>query len=178
MQPGKLFVTIGLPGAGKTTRAKQLAAEHDAIRLTPDEWMIPLFNHNDADGKRDVLEGRLVWLAAAMLRRGVNVVLDFGVWAKDERSALKHLAAKVGAACELVYLPIDHDEQLRRVAGRSAAVPETTFAMTEGDLLQWRSQFQEPDERELRDADPGPVPDGFTSWDQWTADRWPTSLAT
>jgi len=169
-------VTIGLPGAGKTTRAKQLAAEHDAIRLTPDEWMIPLFNHNDADGKRDVLEGRLVWLATIALQRGVNVVLDFGVWARDERSALKHLAAKVGARCELVYLPIDHDEQLRRVAGRTAAVPDTTFVMTEDELVRWRRQFQEPDERELRDPDPGPVPAGFTSWDEWTADRWPTSL--
>ncbi|MFJ3714174.1 MULTISPECIES: hypothetical protein [unclassified Streptomyces] len=31
-----------MPGAGKTTRARQLAKEHNALRLTPDEWMIPL----------------------------------------------------------------------------------------------------------------------------------------
>lgn len=37
-----LFLTVGLPGAGKTTRARQLAKEHSALRLTPDEWMIPL----------------------------------------------------------------------------------------------------------------------------------------
>jgi predicted kinase len=55
---GKLFVTVGLPGSGKTTRAKELAAEFSAIRLTPDDWMIPLFDHNDSDDKRDVLEGR------------------------------------------------------------------------------------------------------------------------
>jgi predicted kinase len=45
MQYGRvatLVLIVGLPGAGKTTQAKELAAEHHAIRLTQDEWMIPL----------------------------------------------------------------------------------------------------------------------------------------
>ena len=58
-----LYVMIGLPAAGKTTVARQLEEEHQALRLTPDEWMIPLFGESEAGGKRDVLEGRLVWLA-------------------------------------------------------------------------------------------------------------------
>jgi predicted kinase len=167
---------VGLPASGKTTRAKQLAEEHAAIRLTPDEWMIPLFAHNDAGGKRDVLEGRFVWLAMTALARGINVVLDFGVWGRDERSALKYLASKVGAECELVYLPIGPAEQSGRVGRRFTTAPETTFAMSEADLARWREQFQAPDERELLDADPGPVPAGFASWQAWTASRWPTSV--
>jgi predicted kinase len=174
---GKLFVIVGLPGAGKTTRAKELADEHAAIRLTPDEWMIPLFNHNDADGKRDVLEGRFIWLALAALERGINVVLDFGLWGRDERSALKYLASQVGAECELVYLPIDHDEQVRRINQRFDTTPHTTFVMTEADLVQWRNQFKEPDENEQSSPEPGPLPDGFTSWEAWTVSRWPTALS-
>jgi predicted kinase len=173
---GTLFVTVGLPGSGKTTRARELAAEHSAIRLTPDEWMIPLFNHNDADGKRDVLEGRFVWLAMSALEHGISVVLDFGVWSRDERSALKRLASQVGAACELVYVAIDPDEQERRVGRRFSTAPETTFVMTAGDLAQWRNQFQEPDQQELLSPEPGPPPAGFTSWEAWAAHRWPTSL--
>lgn len=45
-----LFLTVGLPGAGKTTRARQLAKEHGALRLTPDEWMIPLFGDPQPEG--------------------------------------------------------------------------------------------------------------------------------
>jgi hypothetical protein len=53
----------GLPGAGKTMRAQSLAAERAALRPSPDDWMIPLFGEPEAGGKRDVLEGRLIWLA-------------------------------------------------------------------------------------------------------------------
>jgi len=174
--PGKLFVTVGLPGSGKTTRAKELAVEHGAIRLTPDDWMIPLFDDNDAEGKRDVLEGRFVWLAMRALEHGINVVLDFGVWARDERSALKHLATRAGAECELVYMAIDPDEQMRRVRRRLALAPDASFVMSEGDLAHWREQFEEPDQEELLCTEPGPLPAGVSSWEAWVAGRWPTSL--
>jgi predicted kinase len=108
-----LYVMVGLPATGKTTHARQLEAEKQALRLTPDEWMIPLFAHPDPDGKRWVLEGRLVWLAIRTLRLGINVVLDFGVWARDERSALRWLAAQAGADCKLVYLEVSEREQRR-----------------------------------------------------------------
>ncbi len=35
--PPTLFLTVGLPGAGKTTRAMELASAHRILRLTPDE---------------------------------------------------------------------------------------------------------------------------------------------
>jgi predicted kinase len=95
MQDGRvatLFLIVGLPGAGKTTQAKELAAKHRALRLTPDEWMIPLFGESDAGGKRDVLEERLICVALQALRLGTSVVLDFGFWSRDERSALRWLA--------------------------------------------------------------------------------------
>ena len=176
IRPATLFVTVGLPGSGKTTRATVLAAQFHAIRLTPDDWMIPLFAHHDADGKRHVLEGRFIWLASSALEAGINVVLDFGLWGKDERSALKHLAYRAGSECQLVYLPIDPEEQSRRVEYRFAHTPHSTFAVTKSDVQQWRSQFQEPDEVELLSPDPGPVPVGFETWEAWTAARWPSSL--
>ena len=47
-----MLLIVGLPGAGKTTRAKELAAANRALRLTPDHWMIPLFGDPMASGKR------------------------------------------------------------------------------------------------------------------------------
>src|SRR3954471_12895412 len=148
-----MFVMVDLPAAGKTSRARELASAWSALRLTPDEWMIPLFGQEQPEGKRNILEGRLLWLALSALRIGVNVVLDFGVWAKDERSALRALAASVGATSELVYLHVDEDEQWRRVQARSETDVATTFAMTTADLEQWRRTFQPPDATELRSVD-------------------------
>ena len=48
-----MILLVGLPGSGKTTVAKNLATEHNALRLTPDEWMIPLFGEPEAEVKRD-----------------------------------------------------------------------------------------------------------------------------
>ena len=35
----RLILTCGLPGAGKTALASQLAADRSAVRLTKDEWL-------------------------------------------------------------------------------------------------------------------------------------------
>jgi len=174
--PPTLYVMVGLPGAGKTTRARTLLTERAALVLTPDEWMVPLFGPEQPSGKRDVLEGRFVWLALCALRMGMSVVLDFGVWAKEERSALKYLASSAGAACRLIYMPIHPEEQWRRIAQRNTVRDGTTFAITEDDLVQYRRTFQEPDADELLAADAGPPPPGYPSWEAWTAGRWPTSL--
>jgi predicted kinase len=40
---------LGLPGVGKTTRARELASTDRVLRLTPDEWMAPLFRESEVD---------------------------------------------------------------------------------------------------------------------------------
>ena len=133
-----LFLMVGLPAAGKTTRAAELAAEHRALRLTPDSWMVPLFGDSLAGGRRFVLEGRLVSVALQALRLGTSVVLDFGLWDRDERSALRWLARSAGASCRVGYLPVDEDVQRTRIAHRQATAPQQTFPMSAAELESWR----------------------------------------
>lgn len=166
---------VGLPGAGKTTRAKELASAHRALRMTPDEWMISLFDGSQPDGKRDLLEGRLIGLALQALHVGTSVVLDFGLWSRDERSALRWLATSAGATCQVIYLPVDKDVQRTRIAHRQATAPHTTFPMTEADMEEWRTWFEAPDAAELSDGAPVPEPPpGWPGWPEWAAHRWPS----
>jgi predicted kinase len=169
-----LILMVGLPAAGKTTRAKELAAARRALRLTPDHWMNPLFEDPMAGGKRWVLEGRLVSVALQALRLGTDVVLDFGLWGRDERSALRWLARSVGAACQVVYLPVNKDVQLARIAHRQETTPHQTFPMSEAEVDAWREEFQEPDAAELDGGEIPAPPRGWQGWAEWAADHWPS----
>ena len=176
MSPSRptLILMVGLPAAGKTTKAHELAEAHQALRLTPDDWMVPLFGDSMAGGRRFVLEGRLISVALQALRLGTGVVLDFGLWSRDERAALRWLARSAGAECQVVYLPVDKDVQLARIAHRQDTEPHRTFPMTEADVDAWRPQFEVPDAAELHgDEIPAP-PAGWPSWMQWAAEHWPS----
>lgn len=169
-----LFLMVGLPAAGKTTRATELAARHHALRLTPDHWMNPLFGDSMADGLRFVLEGRLLSVALQTLRLGTSVVLDFGLWPRDERSALRWIARREGAAARVVYLPVDMPTQLARIARRQRAEPHHTFPMSESDLERWSGELEEPDAAEIAGGD---IPDptaAWPDWGSWARAHWPT----
>jgi predicted kinase len=171
-----LFLVVGLPGAGKTRTAIDLAARRRALRLSPDEWMIPLFGEPDAGGKRDILEGRLIWLSLEALKLDTSVVLDFGFWSRDERSALRWLADSVGATTQVIYLPIDPTAQHDRIQQRWQRAPDSTFPMTAADRASYRAQFQVPTLDELTAVDLDEAPPGRT-WREWAAERWPSLTA-
>lgn len=172
-----LVAMVGLPGSGKTTRARELAESLPAIRFTPDEWILPLLEGENPEHVRDVIEGRFVAVATALLRQGVNVILDFGLWSHDERAGLHSLALEEGAAFSLDYLAIDRPEQWRRVRERQRRSPETTFPMTEQDLDDYDRWFEAPDADEVEGSSLASAPEGAESWAAWRAHRWPTADA-
>ncbi|NUR96959.1 MAG: ATP-binding protein [Kribbellaceae bacterium] len=169
-----MYLTVGLPGVGKTTAARRLAEQLGILRLTPDEWMAPLFGHNDAAGRRDILEGRLIWVAHQVLRSGASVVLDFGCWSPQERYAIRTIAGLAGADFELRYLVLDESDRRARADLRWRTAPETTFLMTDADHDRYLALFQPPtaDELAYRPV-PAPPPD-FASWPHWASVRWPS----
>lgn len=177
-----LFLMVGLPASGKTYRARELAATRGALRLTADEWALSILGQEDRhqerpDGKRWLLEGRLIALAVDALRLRLSVVLDFGLWSRDERSALRALAASAGASCEIVYLPVDREVQWSRIQNRWKLTPGQTFPMAEAELDPWRETFEVPDADELSGSSLPSPPPGHESWFDWAEQFWP-SLAT
>jgi predicted kinase len=171
-----LHLTVGLPGVGKTTLARELERATGALRLTPDEWMAPLFGLHWADfgDKRDVLEGRLVWVGHQVLRAGGSVILDFGCWSPEERWALRAIAGIAGADFELHFLALPEDERRERSAARRRESPGDTFELTDEDHERFRALFRPPTADELDGRALPPPPEPFESWPAWAAARWPT----
>jgi predicted kinase len=173
-----LFLTVGLPGTGKTTEARRIEVERHALRLTKDEWMKALYGLGNPSSASDVIEGRLIDIALRALQLGVNVVVDYGLWGRDERSALRQAAADLGAEVQLRYFDLTPAEQRRRLDQRHAEEPHTTWHMSDTELAEWAAIISIPTPGELDGSEPidGP-PAGFATWHDWRRHRWPPAIS-
>lgn len=152
-----MILTCGLPGAGKTTLATQLADDRNAVRLTKDEWLWALGSTPRDEPTRERVEHELWLLAQQILRLGLSVVLDFGLWARIERDEMRHVARGLGVAVELHYLDLPTEELWRRVVARNGEPPWDSHPIRRADFDGWLSDFQAPDANELSLFDPPPA---------------------
>ena len=148
-----LYLLVGLPCSGKTTRAKELENEVRALRLTPDDWHVPLFGHDihdpDHDKRHGLIEDLLLQLATRALSLGTNVILDFGFWSKEERDGFRSRARKLGARSEIVFMDVSEEELMKRVRMRNEHLTNTIHYIPEEMMKPWIRSFQKPDPDEL-----------------------------
>ena len=150
------MLTCGLPGAGKTALARQLSASRGAVRLTKDEWLWALGTTPWDEPAREKVERELWRLAQEILRLGVSVVLDFGLWARAERDEMRSAARALGVGVELHYLAVPPHELWRRVEARNAESPWESHPIRRPDFDAWLRVFEPPDAAELALFDPPP----------------------
>jgi predicted kinase len=141
----------GLPGAGKTTQARALAAALPAVRLSPDEWLTAL-GHDLFDlTARDRLEKQLWRHTQDLLRLGLDVIAENGFWSRAERDQLRHTARTLGATVHLHHLDAPLDELARRTATRDVV-------LTRAQLADYAALFEPPDDAEKALFDPPITP--------------------
>ncbi len=118
-----LHLMVGLPCSGKTTYARQLAREVNALLLTVDVWHLTLFGddvgHESHDERHERLE-KIMWdIAKHVLGMGGDVILDFGFWARVERDDFRNRAEGLGANLNVHYMDVPYSELYRRLAIRN-----------------------------------------------------------
>jgi predicted kinase len=147
----RLVLLCGLPASGKTTLAREIADAYGAVRLNPDEWELAL-GIDPFDAAFQVrLEAEFARLTERLIALGTSVILEWGFWARSERDEMRDLGRSLGAAVELRFLDVPHDELLRRVVDRHA---KGGLAITASHMEAYRGTFQPPTDDELALYDP------------------------
>jgi len=117
----KLIVMVGLPFSGKTTKAKELAKEYNAIRFTPDEWQFELFGPDFNSDSRIKVTNIMTDLAFELLGKGLNVILDIGCWTKKERKVLRERTQALGFDFAICYCKCPEGELKSRMGKRNTS---------------------------------------------------------
>jgi len=150
-----LHLMIGLPCSGKTTLAKQLEQDLNAVRFTPDEWQLQLFGQDAEDPEHDERHSKieaLQWqLAAQLLSKDIDVILDFGLWSRVERDDFRARATALGAKTKIYFLNVPHEVLLERLEKRNKEVQisNESFYIPKSMMESWFPLFEAPNIEEL-----------------------------
>ena len=154
-------IVIGFIGSGKTTFARQLEQETGAIRFTKDEWMVRIFGNSPPKDHFEEYDSKMASLAVDMalkcLSAGVDVIIDEGFWAKEQREEIKRKIQSVGAVPKLYYLELPFEIMKERTVRRSKNPPPDSFVIDAQSFDYYRQFFQPPgadEEFELVDQAP------------------------
>jgi predicted kinase len=142
-----VYVLCGFIGAGKTTFAKKLAEQTGAVRITKDEWLIQMVGNDPTiDGYADY-DSRMCALsrdvAFQLAAKGIDVIIDEGVWEKELRGILRNRAEDVGAQAIVYFLDTPIETIRERVARRNMTATKDSFKISE-ELLDFYLQYWDP----------------------------------
>ena len=149
----KLIFLCGKMGAGKSTLARDLARQKNAVLLVQDELLDALFPGEIIDIPGFVKCSSRVRSArgphvSALLSKGVSVVLDFPGNTKAQRVWFRELFERAHAGHELHFVDASDATCKRQLRERSAHLPAGTPWTTDAEFDAMTAYFQPPSEDE------------------------------
>lgn len=151
----KVYLICGRICCGKSTYAKRLQAEKNAVVLSVDEIMLAIFGlyagerHDEyAAGVRKYLFEKSLELIGA----GVGVILDWGFWTRAGRQEAKAFYERRGVECALHYVDVREDVWRARIAERNrvvAAGKAAAYIVDDNLAAKFASRFEAPGDEEI-----------------------------
>ena len=152
----KVYLICGKICSGKTTYAKKLCEEHNTILLSVDEIMLSLFDqccgpemHMEYVRR---IKGYLFDKSLEILKKGSDVILDWGFWTKEERESAKEFYKSRNINCELHYVEVSDKTWEYQLNKRNNEILENktkAYYMEHSRALEFASKFKKPDTDEV-----------------------------
>jgi predicted kinase len=145
-QGATLHLIHGYIGSGKTTFARRLAEEREAVLFCLDAWLVCLFA-SDPPVELPVhalprVEALIADCCEAILRAGVDVVYDHGLWSRTARDVARQLAERVGAVARLYWVTCPEEIALQRVARRNERLDGETYYIVPETFQALKTRFE------------------------------------
>ena len=152
----KVYLICGKICSGKTTYAKKLCKENNAILLSVDEIMLSLFDqccgpklHQEYEKR---IKGYLFDKSLEILEKGSDVILDQGFWTKEERDATKEFYKSRSIECQLHYVEVSDENWAQQLNKRNEEIRNNevkAYLLSLERASEFASMFREPDNNEI-----------------------------
>ena len=153
MVKGTLIFFCGKMGAGKTTKAKSLALERNAVLLSEDEWLESLYPNkiaslDDYVKYSDRLKPLIKKIVQSILNTGTDVIMDFPANTTRQREWFKYVFTEIQAPHELIYIDTPNEICINRIEKRALDQPQRAATDTVEMFEQVTQYFIEPGKEE------------------------------
>lgn len=145
----KVHIMCGKIASGKTTYAKIISEDKKAVILSVDDLMQKLYDKCPGEKQHTDSEKRVLdyfyELAADIVSKNVDAIIDFGFWKRSERSKAKEYFAGKGIKTLLYYVKVPEKTRLSQFGQRSGI----SNAMDESFREKLDAKFEEPGKDEI-----------------------------
>ena len=150
---GTLHFFCGKMAAGKSTKAKELASNYNAILLSEDDWLGQLYPEefhvlDDYTRYSARLKPLLKSHVQSLLNAGLSVVMDFPGNTEGQRAWFKEIYSEYDLPHQLHYVRANDELCIYQLKQRSEGLPAGTAFTTEAEFHVVNSHFQPPAEEE------------------------------
>ncbi|RST25312.1 ATP-binding protein [Streptomyces sp. WAC04770] len=146
-----VYLLVGLTGSGKTTYAQRKLEPAGVVRLSVDEIVARDHGRYGVDyPESEYFEREAPAVAEVRSRlvdlvgQGRDVVVDHGLWTRQDREEWRKLVEDAGGRPRLLYFPVDREELLRRLTARNRRTDANALAVTESALSDFVARFEPP----------------------------------
>lgn len=146
---GMLIFFCGKMAAGKTTRARELAARHGAVLLSEDAFLEALYPGEIRSIEDYVRCSRRVRQVLTphvrdLLKRGMTVVLDFAANTRTQRGWFRSLLEGIDAEHELHYVEASDELCKRQLRQRRQDLPPGSAWTSDAEFDAITAYFEAP----------------------------------